>query len=150
MKITKELISSADDQNIYLVSITNDNNFSVTFSNFGGYIHQVLIPYENNPELTEDVILGYEDPLGCITDRSFFNVITGRVCNRMKDAEFTLSNKKYKLNNNNGNNHLHGGSTGFNKRLWTIDSIDENKDEVIRSEERRVGKECRSRWSPYH
>ena len=22
--------------------------------------------------------------------------------------------------------------------------------EVIRSEERRVGKECRSRWSPYH
>ena len=23
-------------------------------------------------------------------------------------------------------------------------------DEYIRSEERRVGKECRSRWSPYH
>src|SRR3712207_9346175 len=25
-----------------------------------------------------------------------------------------------------------------------------NKDAFIRSEERRVGKECRSRWSPYH
>ena len=24
------------------------------------------------------------------------------------------------------------------------------EDEVDRSEERRVGKECRSRWSPYH
>ena len=24
------------------------------------------------------------------------------------------------------------------------------KNEVSRSEERRVGKECRSRWSPYH
>ena len=24
------------------------------------------------------------------------------------------------------------------------------KDELFRSEERRVGKECRSRWSPYH
>ena len=23
-------------------------------------------------------------------------------------------------------------------------------DEYLRSEERRVGKECRSRWSPYH
>ena len=23
-------------------------------------------------------------------------------------------------------------------------------DELLRSEERRVGKECRSRWSPYH
>ena len=25
-----------------------------------------------------------------------------------------------------------------------------NKQEKTRSEERRVGKECRSRWSPYH
>ena len=24
------------------------------------------------------------------------------------------------------------------------------KDQYVRSEERRVGKECRSRWSPYH
>ena len=26
----------------------------------------------------------------------------------------------------------------------------ENETERMRSEERRVGKECRSRWSPYH
>src|SRR3712207_9405987 len=26
----------------------------------------------------------------------------------------------------------------------------QNRDKVGRSEERRVGKECRSRWSPYH
>ena len=26
----------------------------------------------------------------------------------------------------------------------------ENTDNIRRSEERRVGKECRSRWSPYH
>ena len=28
--------------------------------------------------------------------------------------------------------------------------VDRVYDEEIRSEERRVGKECRSRWSPYH
>ena len=27
---------------------------------------------------------------------------------------------------------------------------DGSKDRSFRSEERRVGKECRSRWSPYH
>ena len=29
-------------------------------------------------------------------------------------------------------------------------TIDELVEKVLRSEERRVGKECRSRWSPYH
>ena len=32
-----------------------------------------------------------------------------------------------------------------------LDYIDDwHKDPNTRSEERRVGKECRSRWSPYH
>jgi aldose 1-epimerase len=123
MNIKKEKISEISGQDIFLVSITNDNNFSVSFSNFGGYIHQVLIPYQNNPEEFEDVILGYEEPIECINDKSFFNVITGRVCNRIKDAEFVLNNKKYTLNNNNGLNHLHGGSVGFNKKIWNLDSI---------------------------
>ena len=32
----------------------------------------------------------------------------------------------------------------------SIDKAPEEKERGIRSEERRVGKECRSRWSPYH
>ena len=31
-----------------------------------------------------------------------------------------------------------------------ITTLHEFIDEALRSEERRVGKECRSRWSPYH
>ena len=31
-----------------------------------------------------------------------------------------------------------------------IKSIIDEKQRIDRSEERRVGKECRSRWSPYH
>ena len=31
-----------------------------------------------------------------------------------------------------------------------IDLFEEDDDIAERSEERRVGKECRSRWSPYH
>ena len=29
-------------------------------------------------------------------------------------------------------------------------SVTASNNKVLRSEERRVGKECRSRWSPYH
>src|SRR5256885_16207786 len=31
-----------------------------------------------------------------------------------------------------------------------VDSVEPLHRELMRSEERRVGKECRSRWSPYH
>ena len=32
----------------------------------------------------------------------------------------------------------------------SVATDEQNNIEVFRSEERRVGKECRSRWSPYH
>src|SRR5256714_10696896 len=31
-----------------------------------------------------------------------------------------------------------------------VTGVDYDEDLAVRSEERRVGKECRSRWSPYH
>ena len=34
--------------------------------------------------------------------------------------------------------------------LGCFDAFSVGAGEVVRSEERRVGKECRSRWSPYH
>src|SRR5256886_11742551 len=45
------------------------------------------------------------------------------------------------------------GPTGSGKTTTLaalIDHINAKKYVHIRSEERRVGKECRSRWSPYH
>src|SRR5260370_15074993 len=44
---------------------------------------------------------------------------------------------------------LHGGSGNGRGFLWSW-LRDARSRGAIRSEERRVGKECRSRWSPYH
>ena len=34
--------------------------------------------------------------------------------------------------------------------LTCFPTVEQAADAMVRSEERRVGKECRSRWSPYH
>ena len=39
--------------------------------------------------------------------------------------------------------NLCGQLSGLTKAIWGLVC-------TVRSEERRVGKECRSRWSPYH
>ena len=46
-----------------------------------------------------------------------------------------------------------GNRLGDNAEMCFIELVDYNENmakEKVRSEERRVGKECRSRWSPYH
>src|SRR3989475_8885096 len=42
------------------------------------------------------------------------------------------------------------GVHGLRALRVTIDLRNPRIDRRVRSEERRVGKECRSRWSPYH
>ena len=36
------------------------------------------------------------------------------------------------------------------KQARRTTTVEEERQQMARSEERRVGKECRSRWSPYH
>src|SRR2546430_16243147 len=66
----------------------------------------------------------------------------------MQDLEFTVEeNRLYILQTRNGKR------TGHAAVRIAVDMVGEkliSKEEAVRSEERRVGKECRSRWSPYH
>ena len=60
MNFSKEIISTIDQKDIFKIALTNDNNFSISFFNYGGYIHSILIPNLNN-NLNEDVVLGYNN-----------------------------------------------------------------------------------------
>ena len=48
MKYESKKIASYKNEDVFSVSLINDNNFKINFYNFGGHIHQINIPYHNN------------------------------------------------------------------------------------------------------
>ena len=64
-----------------------------------------------------------------------------------KDAVVSISAG----NSGNWAENAYAGSNGYDASSGTGLLYDDDVSmDVVRSEERRVGKECRSRWSPYH
>ena len=76
------------------------------------------------------------------------NVSEGSVSSvNVEDSQpiYGVGSKIYVDNTNSGGLGASGVvSSTYGKPVQSIESVD------VRSEERRVGKECRSRWSPYH
>ena len=131
MNFYKKKIHSISGVDIYSITLINDNNYKITFYTYGGYIHNVVIPYKNNPDKFEDVILGYDDVDHWLKAPGYFNSIIGRVGNRISNSKFSLNGNTYKLFNNVGDNHLHGGKEGFNKKIWSINNLSKNDHELI-------------------
>jgi aldose 1-epimerase len=130
MRIKKEKITNIENHQVYKITFTNKNNYIISFYNFGGYINNILIPYNHNLYEHEDVLLGYRNFEEYISDQSYLNCIIGRVCGRIANAQFNLNDRTYELFSNDGHHHLHGGRSGFNKKVWHIDSLDEKSEEI--------------------
>jgi len=130
MEYSKKKISSINGSDIYSIKFINDNNFKITFYTYGGYIHEVIIPYKNNPNQFEDVLLGYGNIEGVLESHGYFNSIVGRVANRIESSKFTIDDNQFSLYPNTPPNHLHGGKVGFNKKIWKIENIDETENSI--------------------
>ena len=130
MKFSKKIIHSISGNDIHSITIVNNNNFKITFYTYGGYIHEVHIPYHNQEEKTEDVLLGYGNIDGVLDSHGYFNTIVGRVANRIGSSKFSIDNNEYQLYSNVAPNHLHGGKVGFNKKIWKIENIEESTDSI--------------------
>ena len=83
---------------------------------YGGIVTSLKVP--DRAGTMANVVLGYPQIDGYVTDTSYFGAIIGRYGNRIAGGRFTLNGVAYTLPTNDKPNSLHGGSTGFNKRIW--------------------------------
>ena len=93
----------------------------VIVTNLGCTILSVFVPDRNG--VYGDVVLGFENIEDSKTAGSYFGALVGRIANRIGDAQFDLNGKHYTLAANNGKNHLHGGDSGFDQKLFDYEIL---------------------------
>lgn len=126
MYIEKEKIASCKNQDIYLYSIDNKKGLSAQILNYGGIIKKLV--YNG-----VDVVLGRDSFEEYLNNDGYFGAIIGRNSNRIKNSEFEIGKKLYKLFANDGENNLHGGKDGFDKKIWDVKMIDEEEPSLVLS-----------------
>jgi aldose 1-epimerase len=67
-----------------------------------------------------NVVLGLDTVEDYLTRSRYFGAVVGRYGNRIAGGRFTLDGAEYRLPANNGPNSLHGGTEGFDRKVWTI------------------------------
>ena len=86
---------------------------------YGATLTSVSVP-DKNGRMT-DVLLGYDTLEGYLKCGGYLGASIGRVANRVAGAKFSYGGREYRLFANNGENSLHGGKMGFDKRIWRSD-----------------------------
>lgn len=103
-------------------TLTSGNGLRVKIITYGATITSVEMP-DASGKL--DVITLYLDSLdGYLAGHPFFGSTVGRYANRIAKGKFTLDGVQYTLATNNGENHLHGGVTGFDKAVWKAEPVE--------------------------
>jgi aldose 1-epimerase len=124
LSIQKETFGQVDDQEVYLFTLKNKQGMVVKITNFGGIVTSLSVPGKDGKLV--DVVLGFDSLNSYLDGHPYFGCITGRYANRIAKGKFTLEGITYHLATNNGENHLHGGISGFDKKVWDAKMVESN------------------------
>ena len=103
---------AADGTPVDLYVLTN-GKITAKVITYGAIITALEVP-DRSGKLT-DVVLGFDNLAAYLAGHPHFGALTGRVANRIGNAEFTIDGKQYKLDANTPPHAIHGGRHGFDK-----------------------------------
>ena len=106
---------------------TLHNGFlTMQVTNYGGRVVALWMPDRNDSY--EDIVLGYDHIDKYLNNEGerYLGAVVGRCANRISNAAFTLNGVEYKLPKNDGENTLHGGLIGADKRVWDVTSVNDS------------------------
>ncbi|TRZ45903.1 aldose epimerase family protein [Robertkochia solimangrovi] len=119
-----------DGTEISRFTLTNNKGMEVDVISYGGIITKMTAPDKDGN--FNDVVLGLPNLEAYLNNGPFFGALIGRYGNRIADGKFELDGETYQLSVNDGKNTLHGGTEGFNKRVWDISVVEDSDNPAIK------------------
>ncbi len=116
-RVTEEIYGKLPNgEKVKIFTLTNKNGLVAKVMEYGANLVSMQVP--DGSGKMANLTLGYDTLEGARGSNAYFGATVGRFGNRIKGGQFTLEGETYQLAVNNGNNHLHGGTKGFDKRKW--------------------------------
>jgi aldose 1-epimerase len=121
MIISQTEFGTIEGQPVVCYVLSNGRGFEVDITNYGGIIMDIRTPDKNGK--LGSVTLGFNSPhqyaaANYLKNCPYLGAIVGRYANRIALGSFSIDGVSYRLNCNNGPNHLHGGIHGFHTKVW--------------------------------
>jgi aldose 1-epimerase len=110
-----------DGRPVQLHTLTNARGMEVSVSEFGATLTSIRVP-DVHGRLGE-VTLGLRSLADYAADNPFLGSTVGRYANRLAGGRLTIDGQILALDRNNGDNHLHGGLRGLDKRVWQSECL---------------------------
>ena len=119
MAVKRSVFGTFEGKPVEAFTLTNRNGLKAKAMSHGARLIEMQIP-DRGGRLA-DVVLGLEDVAGYAKSTLAMGGTCGRMVNRIRNARFTLEGKDHQLNANWHGHQLHGGSRGFEQRLWRVE-----------------------------
>ena len=107
-------------QPVHLVRLGHDA-LEVEVLTWGATLASVRVPDRDG--VLDHVVLGFDDPARWLGPHPYLGAALGRYANRIAGGRFELDGRPYQVPPNDGPNALHGGPSGFDRRVWTLTSV---------------------------
>ncbi|MEO5563967.1 MAG: aldose epimerase family protein [Chitinophagaceae bacterium] len=125
----KQYCFTNSGEDIYLFTLSNSKGTEVCITNYGATITSFTVVQKDGTK--NNIVLGFdkvEEYMGkdYLKANPYFGAAVGRYGNRIKSGKFSIDGKEYSVKTNLGTEHLHGGTIGFDKRVWKVDSFSQN------------------------
>lgn len=109
--------TTSDGVAVEVYTLRNSAGSEARIITYGGTVVSLKVPDKNGN--LGDVVLG----LGSLKDyeaqKFYLGALIGRYANRIAHGRFAIGETSYQLAKNNGENHLHGGISGFDRVVWS-------------------------------